>query len=81
MVTTFANFRLSGKQPVSNDLLKISHNGRCMLSITALITLGDISSYPGLLADAKSLTILFNSSSLVELRNIVLRISFCMNSR
>ena len=51
MGTTFAIFKLSGKQLVCNDLLKISHNGRYMLSITALITLGDISSYPGLLVD------------------------------
>ena len=43
MGTTFAIFRLSGKQQVCNDLLKMSHNGRCILSITALITLGDIS--------------------------------------
>ena len=76
MGTTFAILRLSGKQPVCNDSLKISHNGRCMLSITALITLGDISSYPELLVDAKSLMILFNSSSLVGLRNIVLLIQF-----
>ena len=81
MGATFAIFRLSGKQPVGNDLLKIAHNGRCMLSITALITFRDISSYPGLLVDAKSLTILFNSSSLVGFRNIVLLKSFFMNSR
>ena len=76
MGTTFAIFRLSGKQPACNDLLKISHNGRRIMSITALITLGDISSYPGLLVDTKLLMIFFISSSLVGLRNIELLISF-----
>ena len=73
---TFAIFRLSGKQPVYNDLLKISHNGKCMLSITALYTLEAISSYTGLLVDTKALTILFILSSLVGLRTVVLLISF-----
>ena len=81
MDTTFPIFRLSGKQPVCNAILKISHYGRRILSVTALITLGDISSYPGLLFDTKSLTILFISSSLIGFINIALLISFFINSR